>query len=393
MLEQKGIPKPLLWTLAVACALSVANLYYNQPLLDEIRRTYGASVATIGLVPTFTQLGYALGMLFLIPLGDMFERKRLIVGSAILAAGATALMAIAPTVHLLIGASLLVGLTTMTPQLIIPFAAHLASDRERGAVVGTVMSGLLIGILLGRTVSGIIGAALGWRAMFWIASGILLVTAAFLAIILPKNEPTFRGSYAALFRSLGALIREFRVLRISAVIGAALFGAFSAFWATLVFLLQSPWFNHGAGYGARVVGFFGLLGAAGALAAPLVGRAADQRGARFTVGVGLAVTALSFVILFLSGHSIPGLILGVLVMDAGVQTGHVSNQSRIFALSPSARSRVNTVYMFSYFVGGSLGSSLGSTAWTRAGWTGVCLTALCIVAVGGATFLWERRSA
>jgi len=189
------------------------------------------------------------------------------------------------------------------------------------------------------------------------------------------------------------LVREQPVLRTSALVGASLFAAFSAFWATLVFLMGSPAFNGGAGYGAKVVGLFGLLGAAGALTAPLVGRSADRRGARFTVGVGLVGSALSFVLLMASGHSIAGLVVGVLLMDAGVQTGHVSNQSRIFALVPAARSRINTVYMFSYFIGGSVGSFAGTAAWTRYGWVGVCATALGMLAMGMLAFIAERRRA
>lgn len=357
------------WIMATATGLSVANLYYNQPLLADLQQSFGVGVKEIGTIPTLTQIGYALGMLFLVPLGDMIERRKLIVLTSLLVTGALLMAATAQNLMTMAIASLLIGLMTMTPQLIIPFAAHLADNKSRGKVLGTVVSGLLIGILLSRTLSGFIGSMFGWRTVFYSAAALMLALAAILSVALPKSETSFSGSYGKLMKSIWHLVKEEPTLRESSFIGGMIFGLFSSIWATLIFLLKTPHF----GYGAKEVGLFGLLGAAGALAAPIMGRVADKRGPRFGLAVGLAVTTLSVLILFFSGESLLGLIVGIFVMDLGIQGAHVSNQTRVFALREDARSRLNTVYMFCYFVGGALGSLLGSFAWNAGQWMGVCI--------------------
>ncbi len=355
--------------MAVTCGLVVANIYYNQPLLAAIGRTFHLSDSSASLVATATQVGYTLGMLFVVPLGDKLERKRLLLLLLLGAAACLALVAFAPSFGVLAGASVLLGLCSAVPQLLLPMAAHLAPAADRGRIVGRIMSGLLIGILVSRTVSGYVGAHLGWRAMFEIAAGLMLALGALLAWRLPTDQPTFAGTYGSLMKSLLTLTRDLAPLRRSALVGGLLFAAFSVFWTTLAFFLESPAYH----YGSDVAGFFGLIGACGALAAPLAGQAADTRGPDFTIALGIGLALASFAVLGLGGYHLVGLVLGVILLDVGVQAAHISNQTKVFSLVPEARSRLNTVYMTGYFTGGSLGSVAGGLAWAHGGWPGVCL--------------------
>jgi len=367
------------WFMAAASGATVANLYYNQPLLGHIGRELGASGGALGLVPTLTQVGYAVGMLFIVPLGDSLERRRVIVTMSMLVTLALVGVALAPTLPLLVLASFAVGATTVIPQLLVPFAAHLAPAAQRGRVVGTVMSGLLIGILLSRTAAGFVGTHLGWRAMFWMAAGLMLALGMVMRFILPAQPPMAELPYPALLRSLGHLARTEPVLRLHALLGALTFAAFSVFWSTLALYLQSlP-----EQYGPQVAGLFGVMGVAGALAAPLVGRYADVRGDRRINALAIGVLLLSFGVMWPLGRWLWGIALGVVLLDMGTQANQISNQTRVYALRPEARSRLNTLYMVTYFAGGAGGSWLGTTAWTQAGWTGVCAAGatLCMVAL------------
>lgn len=359
----------LVWLMAAACGATAANLYYNQPLLGEIGRALGGGGSRLGLVPTLTQVGYAAGMLLIVPLGDSLERRRVTVTMTVLVSLALVGAALAPTLPLLTAAGFAIGLTTVVPQLLVPFAAHLAAPEQRGRVVGTVMSGLLIGILLSRTAAGFVGTHLGWRAMYWLAAGLMLALALLLRLALPAQAPAAPLSYPALLRSLGTLAREEPALRLHAALGALSFGAFSVFWSTLALYLESLPAHHGP----QVAGLFGVVGVAGALAAPLVGRYADAYGGvRRINAAALGALLLSFAVLRLLGHGLWGIALGVVLLDLGAQANHISNQTRVYALRPEARSRLNTLYMVTYFAGGALGSWLGTAAWGRWGWTGVC---------------------
>lgn len=358
--------------MAAAAALSVANLYYNQPLLAVIARDLHVSTRAIGFVPTLTQAGYAAGLLFVVPVGDIVDRKRLVLAS--LGAVTLALVAVA-LCHGVVAlglASFAVGATTIAPQLILPLAAALAPPGERGRVVGTIMAGLLIGILGARTVSGFAGAAFGWRAVYAVAAVLMAALAVALFALLPTTPTGSRLSYRALLRSLGTLLVEEHGLREASLFGACSFAAFSAFWATLVFFLETPPHH----YGSRAAGLFGLVGIAGALAASTAGRISDRRSPRFTAGIALATAFSSWIVFALAGRSLVGLGAGVVLLDLGVQANQVSNQARIYALRPEARNRLNTVYMTSYFVGGAAGTWVGTWAWSAWGWLGVC-------AVGG----------
>jgi predicted MFS family arabinose efflux permease len=355
--------------MSTASAVSVANIYYCQPLLSEIGRSLGVSDHAIGYLPMWTQAGTALGMLAFVPLGDMLPRRGLIVLMCALSAATVAAMALAPNLLLVDAAGFGVGLTTIVAHLILPFAAKLAPPDRRGHVVGTVLSGLLLGILLARVVSGFVGALLGWRAMFWIAAGSMSALALALRFALPYDHPEPGLRYRELIRSIGNLVLTQPVLREAALVGGMLFGAFSSFWATLVFLLATPPYH----FGARVAGIFGLVGAVGVLAAPLAGRLTDRKGPELTVTLAILTAIASYAVFYAAGYSIAGLIAGVILLDLGVQAGHVANQTRIYALIPEARSRLNTVYMVTYFLGGAVGSALGAYGWSKRGWAGVCV--------------------
>lgn len=353
--------------LAVTAGATVANIYLLQPLLAIVAREFQTSARSVGLVSMLTQVGYGAGMFFLVPLGDVLERRRLML--VLLGASTVALLATAaaPSLPLLALASLAVGAASVVPQLAVPLAAHLAPPAERGKAVGTVMGGLLVGILLARTVSGFLGAHLGWRAVYVIAAVLMLALAAALRALLPRSEPEAALPYPALLRSLFTLLREEPVLREAALLGALGFAAFSVFWSTLAFFLEAR-----LGLGPDVAGLFGVLGAAGALAAPLLGRLADRTSPRANAGLMLLVALAGYGAFAAGGEHLGGLVVGVLLLDVGVQGNHVSNLARVHARRPEARSRMNTVYMVTYFVGGALGTALGSWAWSSFGWNGVC---------------------
>jgi predicted MFS family arabinose efflux permease len=390
MQDSSRLTTPLLWLFTVASGVSVANLYYNQPLLPEIAATFGVTATQAGAVATATQVGYAAGLLLFVPLGDVKDRRRLIlvllgaVVASLLAAGA------APSLPLMIAASVAVGMTTVVPQVLIPLAAGMAPEGGRGRVVGQIMAGLLVGILAARTVSGFVGHLLGWRAMFVVAAvlmGLLLLS---LARWLPSAPPLHAAgegpSYGSLLLSLGSLAREQPVLRETALMGALFFAAFSAFWTTLGFHLAAPPLR----YGPEVAGAFGVLGIAGALAAPLAGRFADRGRPRTAVSLALGANVAAWIALLAAGHTLAGIAVGVILLDAGTQAAQVSNQSRIYALPAALHSRLNTVYMVAYFCGGAAGSVLGSLAWSAGGWEGVCLVALGMLGAAALVFVLSR---
>jgi predicted MFS family arabinose efflux permease len=285
-------------------------------------------------------------------------------------------------------ASFAVGAFGAAVHIIVPFAAQLAPENSRGRVLGTVFSGLLLGILLARTFSGIVASFFGWRTVYEIAALAMLGLMLLLRARLPKLPPQDSLRWAVLMRSLVHLVRDHPALRESAFLGASLLFVFSAFWTTLVFLLQTPPYH----FGSSVAGLFGLVGAAGALCAPLVGRFADQRGPRYTIFLALLTTAASFLVLGVFGKVMAGLIIGVVLLDIGVQSGHVANQTRIYALDATARSRLNTVYMVCYFTGGSLGSWLGAVCWSYKGWMAVCALSLLVLAIAMAVFARSSKT-
>jgi len=366
--------------MAICTGLIVANIYYCQPLIVLVGKGFGIPESRAGSIAFFTQGGYALGLLFFVPLGDKVERKGQIVWMSAFAVAALILAALSPSLLSLQIASLLIGATSVIPQLILPLAANLASSARTGKVIGVIMSGLLIGILLSRTLSGIIGAWLGWRGMYWVAAGITLTLLLIMKKMLPVSQPAFTGSYGSLLRSLGTLVRQQPLLREAACINALGFATFGMFWTTMVLHLSGAPFH----FPSSLIGLFGLAAAAGALAAPLVGGVADKRNPRIAIGYGIGILLLSYILFYTWGNSVVVMIIGIVLLDLAMQCIHISNQSRVYALIPGARNRLNTVYMTVSFMGTSLGSAIGLMVWDRAGWKGVCIAgmALAIAAFG-----------
>ncbi|QLE41592.1 MFS transporter [Nostoc sp. C052] len=365
-------------TLAIACGLAVANVYYNQPLLADMGRSLNISVQQVGFIPTLTQTGYAVGLLLLVPLGDRMERRWLIVTMLGLLAGILVLEATAPNMAWLSVSSFVLGFCSIVAHLVIPLVAQLTHPSERGKVIGTLLSGMIFSVLLARSVSGIIGEYLGWRAVYGISAGVMLILAFVIQGRIPVSKPSSTLSYQQLMQSLVQLVREQPVLREAALNVALVFAAFNAAWVTLVFLLESPAYN----YDSRVAGLFGLVGLIGVFTTPIVGRVADRRGPRMLIGVAVVLSLSAFVILWIAGGThLIGLILGVLILDLGMHTGYVSNQIRVYNLVPNAESRLNTVYMVTNYTGGALGSFLGTYVWGLWQWNGVCALGLFLLTV------------
>ena len=384
---------PLVGLLATGAGLSVAALYYSQPMLGELGADIGASARQIGLVPTLTQLGYAAGIFFLAPLGDRFDRRRIILVKAaalvvaLLAAGASS------AIGLLLVASLAVGLAATMAQDIVPAAATLAPEAQRGKIVGTVMTGLLLGILLSRVVSGFVAAHFGWRAMFVAAAVSIAAFAAVAARALPRFKPTTRLRYPALLASSARLWKRHGTLRRAALAQALLAVGFSAFWSTLAVMLHASTWH----LGSAAAGAFGLAGAAGALAAPIAGRLADTRGPELVTRLGTSLAAVSFLVMAAGGLLPIGAQLwvigvGAVGFDLGVQATLISHQTIVYGIDPGARSRLNALLFTCMFIGMSTGAVLGSLALAQWGWPGVML-----LAAGGAISallvrLWPSRA-
>ena len=361
--------------LALIAGTAVATIYYNQPILGLIDRAFGGQTLAPTLIPTATLGGYALGIVLLVPLGDRYPRRRLIAVQLACLSLACILAAMAPNLATLGLACVAIGLFATAAQHAVPMAAELAPDSRRGRTVGFVMTGLLLGIVLARTVSGIVGDHLGWRAIFWMAAALAAVFTALAASFLPSTRPTEEHSYAQLLASLVALTRRHATLRHSAIIQGCLFGAFNAFWTSLVFLLQEPPFR----LGASAAGLFGLLAAGGALLAPLVGRGADRLGSGPLVSLGAALVTLAYLIFAsFAQRSLWAIGVGVVLIDVGLNTAMIANQARIYAIAPSARGRLNTVFMIGLFSGGPFGAALGTQAWFLAGWPAVCAVGLAL---------------
>jgi predicted MFS family arabinose efflux permease len=375
-----GISRGLVLLLALACGAAAANLYYAQPLLHTLAGSFGVPDGTAGLLITVSQLGYVVGLALVVPLGDLHERRRLITFTMLVTAAGMVVAATAPAFAVFGAALAVVGVSSVVAQVIVPMSSSLSAEHERGAVVGTVMSGLLIGILLARTVSGLLAAALGWRVVFWFAAGAMVTLAATLRRALPRVPPTTDLSYGGLLSSIVGLIREEPVLRQRMLIGALDFGCFSALWTSLAFLLSGAPYH----YGNAVIGLFGLVGVIGALAASTAGRLADRgHNGRATTAT-ILVMLVSWGVMALGSRSVVALIAGIALLDLGVQGLHISNQSAIYALRPEARSRLTTAYMVAYFLGGAAWSAMTSALYAAGGWSGVCIlgAATALVALG-----------
>jgi predicted MFS family arabinose efflux permease len=378
-------PRAPLPFLGLACAVGVSTIYYNQPLLLEMSRTYGSTAGRTGFVAVATQVGYAVGMLAFVPLGDVLERRALMMRMYAAVAVSLLLVAVSPGLNWLIAGSVLLGLFASVTHVALPIAPDLVSHEQRGRAIGTVMTGLLLGILLARTFAGWVSGIHGWRWVFVVAA---VMNAAFVPLmwkVMPKLPPKQKLHYSDAMKSLWTLFRTQPLLRESSIIGALVFASFSCFWTTLAFLLHSHY-----GLGAGVAGTFGVVGAAGAMVAPLAGRLADKHGSRWVISVGMALLAASYFLLWgeepmhlSTTFHLVGLVIGVVVLDMGAQMTQVANQTRIFGLVSGARSRLNTVYMTVYFTGAAIGSALATVAWVHWKWNGVCALALSFIALAG----------
>jgi predicted MFS family arabinose efflux permease len=376
--------KANLAVLAAAAGITVANVYLCQPLLAAIARDFHLTPDRAGWVASAAQAGYAIGILLIVPLADGASARRLL--QTLLALACIALLAAAasPGIGFLVAAAFAVSLASVVPQILVPLAVASQSHVGAGRVVGVMQTGIILGILLSRTVSGVVAEWSGnWRASYLLAAllnGVLL-------FILPRYLPQRSGApassrmpYRQLIASLPSLLVQWPGLRLSAALGATVFGAFSAFWATLAFHLAEPPF----GYGSAQAGLFGLWGIVGALLAPRAGRLADKYGANAVNAFGIAMAALGFALFATVGNvSVIALVIGVNLLDFGNQAGQIANQARIFKLDPAARARLNTVYMVLTFAGGTAGTLIGVMAWRGAGWTAVGGAGLCMLALAG----------
>ena len=379
-----GLSPALILLMSVATGLAVASNYYAQPLLDTIARAFNLSASSAGFIVTAAQLGYAAGLLFLVPLGDMFERRMLIVSMTLLAAGGMLITASSQSLTMMIIGTALTGLFSVVAQILVPLAATLASPEKRGKVVGTIMSGLLLGILLARTVAGLLASLGGWRTVYWVASVLMVVMALALWRGLPKVKQENHLNYPQLLASVFSLFTQDKLLRTRALLGCFTFANFSILWTSMAFLLAAPPFNYSEG----VIGLFGLAGAAGALGARPAGGLADKGKSHMTTTAGLILLLLSWAAIWYGHISVLALIVGILVLDLTVQGVHITNQTVIYRVKPEARNRLTAGYMTSYFIGGAAGSLISASAWQHAGWTGVCTIGAIVAALN--LLVWWR---
>lgn len=388
VIEQgNGIPTTLKYFMAVACGIMVANLYYCQPLLGSFTEVFHVSENASAWINICSQLGYGLGLFFIVPVGDMMQRRNLLTSMHVFAAIAVAGAALSQNIWMMYFFSVCIGLTATACQVFVPLSAHLASDEERGKVIGTIMGGLLSGILLSRTLSGAAAQLWGWRSVYWIASGLMLIMAVLVHRMIPGERPGFKGNYKVLMFSLIRLFRSQRLVRESAWIGACSFGAISAFWSTMAFFLEKPPF----GYPVSVIGLFGIVGLAGAIVSPFIGSVNDRKGPAWPMRTGILIMIIGYAIMFYGHLTIWIVIAGIILIDVGLQSAHVPNITRVSSLIPRARTRLNTIYMTSFFIGGTLGSVIGSYAWHVYGWNGVCTTGILFVLGAGVVIFSGRR--
>jgi predicted MFS family arabinose efflux permease len=381
--RQTGVSRPLVLLLALTCGAAVANLYYAQPLLHTIARGFGVTDSAAGLLVTVSQAGYVVGLALLVPLGDLLERRRLIGATLAIAAAALGLAATAPGFAVFAIAVGLLGVTAVVAQIIVAMSSSLADGPERGRVVGTVMSGLLIGILVARTISGLLAELLGWRAVFVFAAVAMLALAAVLRCALPRVPATEKLPYPRLLSSTLKLVRTEPLLRQRMLIGATAFGCFSVLWTSVAFLLAGAPYH----YGNAAIGLFGLAGLAGALVAPVAGRLSDRGHGRLAMTGAILTLLASWGLLAFGKSSVIALIFGIVALDLGAQAMHISNQSAIYTLHGQARSRLTTAYMVAYFLGGVVLSAATSALYATGGWGAVCALGAATAAFGFVAWL------
>lgn len=349
--------------MAVAAGITVANIYYNQPILKEMALSLHATDAEIGRVSMFSQLGYGLGMFFLIPMGDMVNRKRLILLLMLSLATALVLMVLSKGVVFVWILSLMIGICSAPAQIIMPMAASL-DKVNRGKTVGIVFSGILVGILGSRVISGFITDWLGWRYVYGISAVMVLTITVLLQLYLPNVKHKFSGNYLGLLKSTLSLVKEHKVLRQSAILGAFTFGIFCSFWTTVTFYLSGPAFN----FHADTIGLFGIVAIGGALVAPYFGKLADKGNTRKSLLMTVGMIIFSLLLLKFFPLSVAVMVIAIFILDIGVQATQITNFARIYALDENSHSRLNTIYMTTYFIGGGIGTFFGLLCWKHGGW-------------------------
>lgn len=365
----KGIPTHIIVLMAAMAGLTVANLYYNQPLLEMMRSELGTTASLANLITVITQIGYALGLCFIVPTGDLFSRRRIIVVCMVIAALMTVAIAMASNIYTIWGASLVMGACSIVPQLFIPIAGQFSKPEHKARNMGYVLSGLLIGILGARVISGMIGDWFGWRAMFYIAAGIMMLCLLLTLGVMPDMQPNFTGTYRGLMQSVVEIFRNHPKIRLNSIRAAFGFGSMLSFWACLAFHLADAPFHAGS----DAVGYLGLCGVAGAIVASGIGKYIAQYGVKPFSMFGASGQMAAWSVAFLFGHSYAGLIAAIILVDIGLQCQQLSNQSACIQEVPEASNRANTIFMTTYFIGGSLGTFLAGQGWSIAGWRGVCM--------------------
>lgn len=373
--KQPKLTKGVLWLMTVSSCLVVANNYYNQPLLGDIAKEFGVSEAIANRVATATLFGYASGLFLLVPLGDMFQKKRLIIGDFILIILSLLAFTFSPNIIVMAVSGFFIGLSSVVPQMFVPLVAQLSDPKERSRNVGIVMSGLLVGILGSRVFSGLVGNSIGWRSVFYIAAAMMVLLWLLIIFYLPDIKPTFFGTYKGLMKSIVVLIKKRTDLRIAALRGALSLASFQAFWTTLTFYLERPPFTAGS----NVAGLLGIVGIGGAISASYVGRIADRTDKNIIITVSTILMIAAWVLFGFTAIGYIGLIVGIFILDVGLQSIHVTNQSIIFSRDEDATNRLNTVYMTCYFIGGSIGAYIGGVAWGYFGWLGTVFSGIIFV--------------
>lgn len=375
--ENQGLPISILWSLAIIAGISVANLYYNQPLLSMIRHELGISEFKANLISMVTQIGYAIGLLFIIPLADLYQRKKIILSNFIFLIFSLLSIASGKNIHIILIASFVTGVCSVIPQIFIPIASQFSQPKYKGRNVGIVVSGLLTGILASRVISGFIGELFGWREMYYIAAGMMLICAITIVRLLPDIQPNFTGKYHDLMASIWTLLKKFPQLRIYSIRAALNFGSFLAMWSCLAFKMsQAPFFAN-----SDTVGMLGICGMAGALTASFVGKYVKKIGVRSFNFIGCGLILLSWLFLFVGANSYIGIIAGIIIIDIGMQCVQLSNQTSIFELAPQASNRVNTIFMTTYFIGGAIGTFLAGTCWELYEWHGVICVGIVLTTI------------
>jgi predicted MFS family arabinose efflux permease len=386
--ENKGIPRSVLLMMAAMAGFTVANLYYNQPLLEVMSRDLKVSQVLANIITVITQIGYAVGLCFIIPMGDLYSRRRIILVSMVTAAAMAALIGIANDIHIIWAASLIMGACSVIPQLFIPIAGQFSRPENKARNMGYVLSGLLTGILAARVISGFIGQWLGWRAMFLIAAALMIICLVVTLLMMPDMKRNFNGSYLSLMKTVAHIFATHPRIRLNSIRAAFGFGSMLAIWSCLAFHLAEAPFHAGS----DMVGMLGACGIAGAVAASGMGKYIPRYGIRCFSLIGATTQIAAWAIAFFFGDSYLGLIFAIILVDIGLQCQQLSNQSGCIQEIPEASNRANTIFMTTYFIGGSVGTFCAGQGWSAAGWTGVCIVGALFALTSLVISICQRKS-